>query len=96
MSWNDVDRLISEQKFEAASKLVVRILERARDTGDAETWTRALVEATKLRMGLHGYETAVRFLKDEPWPDDPVSRAVLELYYADALASYLAMRRRLK
>ena len=39
-------------------------------------------------MALHGYETAVRFLKDEPWPDDAVSQAVLELYYANALATY--------
>lgn len=88
VTWNDVDRLISEQKFEAASKLVQEILERAREAGDAETWTRALVEATKLRMGLHGYETAVRFLKDQQWPGDRVSRAVLELYFADALATY--------
>ncbi len=88
MTWDDVDRLISEQKFEAASEAVLGILERARATGDADEWTRALVEATKLRMGLHGYETAVRFLKEQPWPEDAVSQAVLELYYAHSLATY--------
>ncbi len=88
MSWEDVDRLISEQKFEAASDAVAAILERAREAGDAGEWTRALVEETKLRMALHGYETAVRYLKDQPWPEDAVSKAVLELYYAHSLATY--------
>ncbi len=88
MSWNDVDRLISEQKFEAASEAVTAIRARATAEGDAANWTRALVEETKLRMALHGYETAVRFLKEQPWPEDAVSQAVLELYYADAVATY--------
>jgi len=88
VSWTDVDRLISEQKFEAASQAVTAIRDRAKEAGDAKEWTRALVEETKLRMALHGYETAVRFLRTEPWPDDAVSQAVLELYYANSLARY--------
>ena len=88
MSWADVDRLISEQKFEAASEAVTAIRERAREAGDAGEWTRALVEETKLRMALHGYETAVRFLRAQPWPEEAVSQAVLELYYANSLATY--------
>jgi uncharacterized protein YfaS (alpha-2-macroglobulin family) len=88
VTWDDVDRLVSEQKFEAASQAVAAILERAREDGDGAEWTRALVEATKLRMALHGYETAVRYLRTETWPDDAVSQAVLELYYANALANY--------
>ena len=51
-------------------------------------WTRALVRETQLRMGLHGYETAVRFLRDEPWPKGLLSRTALELYYAQALVTY--------
>ncbi len=39
-------------------------------------------------MGLHGYETAVRFLREQAWPDDAVSRAVLDLFYAHSLVSY--------
>jgi uncharacterized protein YfaS (alpha-2-macroglobulin family) len=88
VTWDDVDRLISEQKFEAASDAVTTIRERARQADDAAEWTRALVEETKLRMALHGYETAVRFLRTEPWPEDAVSQAVLELYYAHSLATY--------
>ena len=88
VTWNDVDRLISEQKFEAASDAVTAIRVRAQEDGDAAEWTRALVEETKLRMALHGYETAVRFLRTEAWPEDAVSQAVLELYYANSLATY--------
>ncbi len=88
VTWSDVDRLISEQKFEAASKAVEAIRVRAREDGDASEWTRALVEETKLRMALHGYETAVSFLRTEAWPEDAISRAVLELYYANSLATY--------
>ena len=88
MTWVEIDRLISEQKFEAASDVAEEIRVRAREDGDASEWTRALVEETKLRMALHGYETAVRFLRTEPWPEDAVSRAVLELYYANSLATY--------
>ncbi len=88
VSWGDVDRLIAEQKFAAASEVVAAIRDRARAVGDAAEWTRALVEETKLRMALHGYETAVRFLKDEPWPENALSQAVLELYYANSLATY--------
>jgi uncharacterized protein YfaS (alpha-2-macroglobulin family) len=88
-SWSEVDRLVSEQKFEAAAAEVARLREAARAAGDADEWTRALVEEVKLRTALHGYETSVRFLKDQEWPDDAVSRAVLDLYYANALVTYV-------
>jgi uncharacterized protein YfaS (alpha-2-macroglobulin family) len=88
-SWAEVDRLVSEQKFEAAAAEVARLREAASAAGDADQWTRALVEEVKLRTALHGYETSVRFLKDQEWPEDAVSRAVLDLYYANALVTYV-------
>ena len=89
LNWDEVRRLSSEQKYEAASEIVNTIRERAETAGDAEEWTRAIVEQVKLRSALHGYETAVRFLRETPWPDDEVSRAVLDLYYAHSLATYV-------
>jgi len=89
VSWDEVQRLFGEQKYEAASEIVNAIRERAEAAGDAEDWTRAIVEQVKLRSALHGYETAVRFLKETPWPDEEVSRAVLDLYYANSLATYV-------
>ena len=87
-AWNEVERLENEQKFEAASDAVAAILAKARAVGDEEAWTRALIEEVLLRTGLHGYETAVRFLEDEPWPADPLYRAVLDLHFAHSLVVY--------
>ncbi|MFH1844039.1 MAG: MG2 domain-containing protein, partial [bacterium] len=86
--WQAVEVLIADQKLESASDMVAYIRETARKNGHEEPWTRALVEETRLRTALHGYETAVRFLREEPWPEDPLWRAVLELYYAESLVTY--------
>jgi hypothetical protein len=90
-SWKDVDRLVSEQKFEEASREVDRLLESAKTRRDFPDWTKALIRSVQLRTGLHGYETAVRFLKDEPWPPDLLSRTALQLFYAQALVNYAQM-----
>ena len=89
LNWDEVQRLQNEQKYEAAFEIVNAIRERAMAAADNEEWVRAIVEQVKLRSALHGYETAVRFLKDTPWPDDEVSRAILDLNYAYALTTYV-------
>ncbi len=93
VTWKEVDRLVSEQKMQAALDAVEGILAQARAAGDPGEQTRALVEATKLKLALHGYEKAVRFLAEAEWPDDPTSRAVLDLYQAHALVTYARMYR---
>ncbi len=86
--FKEIDRLIDEQQLEAAAKKTAALLESAKKAGDAETQTRALVRATQLRISLGGYETAVEFLKGEPWPQDPQQRAILSLFYAHSLRTY--------
>ena len=76
-SWADVDRLVKEQKYEEAAKSAESLLSAAKAKGDEKDWTKALVTVTQLRIGLHGYETAVRRLREEPWPKGPLSRAQL-------------------
>jgi hypothetical protein len=66
-----IDRLIEEQKLEQASQEVLKALAAARKAGNEADWTRALTRETQLRIGLSGFETAVRFLKEEP-EDGPV------------------------
>lgn len=90
-AWTEVDRLVREQKFQEASKIVERLLDAAKRTGDDAEWTKALIRSVQLRIGMHGYETAVRFLKDESWPNDLASRTVLELFYAQTLVTYSRM-----
>src|SRR5262249_5724040 len=86
--WTAIDRLVSEQKFEEASRKVAQGREAAEKAGDETEWTRALIREVQLRTGLHGYETAVRFLKDRPWPKSLLPRAALELFYAQTLTNY--------
>ena len=86
--WKEVEGLASEQKLEAAAAAVEKIRDRARQTNDEPEWTKALVREAQLRMALHGYETAVRSLKDQPWPKGMLSRAALNLFYAHTLVTY--------
>src|SRR5262245_40749138 len=87
-TWKEIDALVSQQKFQEALRGVEAILASAKKTKDSAEWTKALIRATQLRMGLHGAEGAVRFLKDEPWPSDLPSRTALELFYAQTLVNY--------
>ncbi len=86
--WREVDRLVAEQKFAQAAKLVDDLLNRARTSNDESGWTRALVRRVQLEIGLHGYETAVRFLKEQPRPPGLLSRVTLDLFYGETLVTY--------
>ncbi len=83
-----LEQLIQEQKFEAAAKEAARLQEEARRRGDETGWTWALIKEVQLRTALHGYETAVRFLKEEPWPEGRIHRDMLELFFAQSLVTY--------
>ena len=87
-SWKEIDGLVAEQKFEAAATEVAKLRERAQKAGDEKEWAKALIREVKLRSGLHGYETAVRFLHDQPWPKGTLPRAALRLYEAHSLVTY--------
>ena len=86
--WAQFDKLLQEQKHEAASSLVQTMLEQARAAGNNAEWTRCLVRYTALRISLHGYETAVRYLKEQPWPEDLTGSSVLNLFYGQSLVTY--------
>ncbi len=87
--WKAVDALIGEQKFQAALDLTLGHLERARAAKDEADWARALIRATQLQTALHGYETSVRFLREQPWPEGALHRATLDLFYARSLVTYV-------
>jgi hypothetical protein len=86
--FKEIERLIDEQKLEAAAKKNAELLEAARRSGDEATQARALVKATQLRIALGGYETAVEFLRQQTWPQGATEQAVLSLFYAHALRTY--------
>src|SRR5262249_5690409 len=87
-SWKEIGRLISEQKYGAALDGAHARLSAARQGGDEDEWARTLIKVVQLETGLHGYETAVRFLREQPWPKGPIPSAALSLFYAQSLITY--------
>jgi hypothetical protein len=49
-----VEKLINEQKYEAAAAEAARVREEARRLGDNALWTWALIKESQLRTALHG------------------------------------------
>ena len=76
-----VEKLVSEEKFEAAAEETARVREEAKKAGDNPLWAWALIKEGQLRTALHGYETAVRFFKEQAWPDSPLERDMLDLFF---------------
>ncbi|HET6900736.1 MAG TPA: hypothetical protein VFK70_20440, partial [Vicinamibacteria bacterium] len=87
-TWEEVGRLVTEQKYQAAADVVAQIRAGAQARGDEADWTRALVREAQIRGGLHAYETAVRLLREAPWPPSASNKAILELFYGQTLANY--------
>ncbi len=86
----EIDRLAEkEQKVQTAYDRAVALLAKARKAGNEPLATRALIKAVKMKIGLGGYETAVRFLREQPSPKRQEERAVLDLTYGAALVTYL-------
>ncbi len=86
----EIDRLAhEEQKMQTAYDRAVALIEKARAAKDERMLTRALVKAVELRTNLAGFETAVRFLREQTWPQAREERAILDLYYGAALVNYL-------
>ncbi|NOZ85603.1 MAG: hypothetical protein GXP49_04950 [Deltaproteobacteria bacterium] len=86
--WAEVKKLEDEQKLQAAQKVILSILDRARAEKNSEEWVKALITAVQLKSALHEYETAVRFFKEQPWPDDLLGQVTCNLYYAQMLVWY--------
>lgn len=86
--WKLVEKLIADQKFQEALAETDKLRLAAQKAMNDEEWTRALVKEVQLKIGLHGYETAVRFLMEEPWPKSGRQQDVLNLFYAHSLVTY--------
>lgn len=88
-SWEHVDQLTNQQKYEAAAKAAEARLAAARKAGDDVELAKGLITLTQLRVALGGAETAVKQLKAERWPTSDPSRTAVELFYAQSLDNYL-------
>ena len=90
-AWRAVYRLILDDKPVEAAKRVAAIRAAARAAGREEEWTRALIQEAQLRV-MNAPETAIRLLRDEPWPANALDRTVLHLYLGQALGAYYTSR----
>ncbi|HCM38883.1 MAG: hypothetical protein A2X97_09270 [Bdellovibrionales bacterium GWA1_52_35] len=86
--WAKIDRLIEEQKLQAASNALQPVLEEARSAKADVDWTQALVVRARVQIALHSYEKAISGLLEQPWPEDCSGRFVLHLTTAKALTAY--------
>ncbi|MBI3560809.1 MAG: hypothetical protein HY080_03740 [Gammaproteobacteria bacterium] len=60
----------------------------ARATNQQDIISQGLVRCTRLQIGLHGYETAVRFLHGQEWPKQTLEKVLVELFFAHTLMEY--------
>ncbi|WP_338261105.1 alpha-2-macroglobulin family protein [Corallococcus caeni] len=88
-TWKAIDALVEDDKVESAAQGAEARLAAAKAQGDADEWTRALIRTVQLRTRLHGYETTVRFLKEQPWPEGLRQQATLHLLSAAVIANYV-------
>jgi alpha-2-macroglobulin len=89
-AWQAIDKLVEEQKLEAAREKLAELRASAEASKSYSDWTRALIRNVQLQSGLGGIETAVKTLRQAKWPDDSLSQLVLELYYAETLRNYMS------
>ncbi|HEX7184186.1 MAG TPA: hypothetical protein VF756_20325, partial [Thermoanaerobaculia bacterium] len=87
-SWENLDRLLEERKLESAAAEAAELRAAAQAAGDEEAWTRALLQEAQIRLTLGGFETAARFLLEQPRPKEAVHRAAYDIVLAHALRMY--------
>src|SRR6185369_16606745 len=90
-AWREVYRLIDEDKPEEAARKVAAIRAAARAAGREREWTLALVQEAQLRV-RNAPEAAILLLRDEPWPENDLDRAILHLYLGQAVDGYYTSR----
>jgi alpha-2-macroglobulin len=84
--WKEFDRLIKAWRSEDASSLAIKMLADARAEGNSTEWTRCLIRYAQIKLKHGRFQEIAHFLEEQSWPDDSVSKALLNLYYAQALA----------
>lgn len=87
-SFNAIKKLEDEQKYQQAVTEIDAVLKKAVAENNAAIWTKCLTRKVTLRLALHGYETAVKNLLEEQWPDDDYYRAVLHLFIGNTMFTY--------
>ncbi len=92
-SWETLDALLGDNKLAEAAAVAETICLDAQSRGENAQWTRALIKEFLILGGWRGSAEAVRLIQRRPWPGGSVNQALLNLFYAKALTSYLDVER---
>lgn len=87
-SIKEVEELINQQRFQDASNKLLPLIEEARKRNDDLVYAKLITKQTLLKIGLHGYETAVEELRERAWPQSPLPHAMVSIVYARSLKLY--------
>ncbi len=83
-----IEQLIAEEKLNSAADECPLLRQQARQANDLSLWTWALITEAQLRAAAGEIDKAVGLLMTEPWPNSPLERDLLSLFYGKALADY--------
>ncbi len=89
VDWNQIDKLIKNQKFQTAGTKIDALLKQSKQRKDNKNWRQALLLATAMRFKSGKFESAVTFLKAQTWPTDKDSQLMLNLHLAELLKMYV-------
>jgi len=83
-----IEQLIAEEKLQSAAEECPLLRQQARQANDPSLWTWSLITEAQLRAAVGEIERAIGLLMTEPWPNSPLERDLLSLFYGKALADY--------
>ncbi len=83
-----VDKLLNEQKYAEALRMIEQDLDTTKAGGKSLEWAKLVAKEAMLQISLHGYETAVRKLSERQWPEATVANALVRIVYAKSLQTY--------
>ena len=84
----EFEKLVSEQKFKEASNRLKFLIDQSQKNNDEFLWANLIAKETLLKIGMHGYETAVIDLKKQPQPKNSLAKAVINITLAYSFKTY--------
>jgi len=90
--WKEIDKLVEEQKFQAALDRIAELERNAAQSGDAVEQVRILVRKVSYETAWNRWQDALNHLlaSESSWPTDIVSQTTLGLYLASTIQGYRA------
>ncbi len=88
LSLIDIEKLISEQKYQEASKELQPLISEVRTKNKEFEYARLLTKDLLLKLALHGYESALSEFRSQKWPKDPIAYSMMSIVYAKVLTIY--------